>query len=171
MPVVASVVSPTSCCSINLPQASLINMAFRIVAVFSVLVVLAQGSQLPSAGQVSAVGSRNSGVASSGYGGISAASPGRYRPVSGLQPQRPVTAHGSVVPAPAAATTRRVSGSRNPALPVAAPRQQASGSYQRAAAGPAIAGRPRLTAAPVSPIRQPQVASGNVHKNRNQKPY
>ncbi|EDW24071.1 GL23935 [Drosophila persimilis] len=149
-------------------------MAFRIVAVLSVLVVLAQGSQLPSAGQVSAVGSRNSGVASSGYGGISAASPGRYRPVigsAGPQPQRPVTAHGSVLPAPAAATTRRVSGSRNPALPVAAPRQQASGSYQRAAAGPAIAGRPRLTAAPVSPIRQPQAASGSIQKNRNQKPY
>ncbi|XP_033241651.1 translation initiation factor IF-2 [Drosophila pseudoobscura] len=149
-------------------------MAFRIVAVLSVLVVLAQGSPLPSAGQVSTVGSRNSGVASSGYGGISAASPGRYRPVSGSagpQPQRPVTAHGSVLPAPAAATTRRVSGSRNPALPVAAPRQQASGSYQRAAAGPAIAGRPRLTAAPVSPIRQPQVASGSIQKNRHQKPY
>ncbi|XP_017140321.1 uncharacterized protein LOC108154529 [Drosophila miranda] len=149
-------------------------MTMLIVSVLSVLVVLARGSQLPSAGQVSAVGSRNSGVASSGYGGISAASPGRYRPVLGSavpQPQRSVTAHGSVLPSPSVATTRRVSGSRNPALSVAAPRQQASGSYQRAAAGPGIAVRPRLTAAPVSPIRQPQVASGNVHKNRNQKPY
>ncbi|XP_022215795.2 uncharacterized protein LOC111069897 [Drosophila obscura] len=119
-------------------------MAFRIIAVLSVLVVLAQGHQIPSAGQASTVGSRNSGVLSPGSGGLPAGSLGGYRPVIGSaipQPQRPV------------------SGSRH------------QGALPAAALG--IGSRPRHAASPVSAIRQPQGPHGNVHQNiyRQQKPY
>ncbi|XP_034127413.1 uncharacterized protein LOC117583286 [Drosophila guanche] len=152
-------------------------MAFLIMSMLSILVVLAQGSQLPTVGHVSIVGSpHTSGFVSSGSGGIPAASQGRFQPVSGSsvpQPHRPVTGHGSVVLVPAGAT-RHVSGSRHQsALPVAAPRTQASGTYQRIAAAPAISYRPRQTLGSVLPVHQPQGAYGNVHQNRNhqQKPY
>ncbi|XP_034665266.1 uncharacterized protein LOC117899391 [Drosophila subobscura] len=152
-------------------------MAFLIMSMLSILVVLAQGSQLPTVGQVSTVGSpHTSGFVSSGSGGIHAASQGHYRPVIGSavpQPHRPVIGHGSVVSVPAGAT-RRVSGSRHQsALPVAATYPQASGTYQRLAAAPVIGSRPRQIVGSVLPVHQPQGAYGNAHQNRNhqQKPY
>ncbi|XP_050744392.1 translation initiation factor IF-2-like [Drosophila biarmipes] len=134
-------------------------MAFRYIFVISALVVLTQGSYLSSVHQDSGVGVHHSGVVSSGA------------PVVGLprgnsaapQPQRPVSAHGSL--AGPVGGARRVSGAgvAGSRPHGGAPRRPSAGAHGRPIGGGAHAGRPIGGGA----------AHGNAHQNRNrlQKPY
>ncbi|XP_052849621.1 uncharacterized protein LOC128260550 [Drosophila gunungcola] len=121
-------------------------MAFRYVFVISALIVLAQGSYLSSVEHESLAGVHHSGVVSSGAPVVGVPRGHSAAP----QSQRPASGHGSI--SGPVGGSRRLSGAG-----VAGSRPH--GAVRRPSAG--AHGRPLGGAA----------GHGNVHQNRNRKPY
>lgn len=124
-------------------------MAFRFIFVISVLIVLAQGSNIYPVDQESGVGVHSSGGVSSGVPVSGSGIPRGH----GSQPQRPASGYGSS------------GGSQRP-RPQGGARRPAGGAY-RPSAG---ANRPSGGAHGARPIGG-GAGQGNPHQNRNQKPY
>ncbi|EDW44737.1 uncharacterized protein LOC6616752 [Drosophila sechellia] len=122
-------------------------MALNIIFVIIATIVLAQGSNISPVAQENLVRVHHSGVVSSGAPAIGVT---RGRPAAS-QAQRPAYGHGSI--------SGSIGGSRRVGEVPAAGSRPYGGAPRRSSAS--AYGRPIGGGA----------APGNVHRNRNQKPY
>ncbi|XP_050744393.1 uncharacterized protein LOC108024485 [Drosophila biarmipes] len=132
-------------------------MAFRFIFAFIAIIVLAQGSIISPVEQESLVGVHHSGVVSSGAPALGLSRGHSAAP----QPQRPVSAHGSLSgPVGGRVSGAGVAGSRSHG---GAPRRPSAGAHGRPIGGGSHASRSIGGGA----------GYGNAHQNRNriQKPY